>query len=92
MGTRILLSLWLSGVRKYPLGAEGPGQMGDKWGERWKTWDLVGEVRRQVRKIPLPEVGAESSFSAGLQTEPPGPLPSETLPSPSELAEATLVS
>lgn len=54
MGTRILLSLWLSGVRKYPLEAEGPSQRGGGWGERWKTWDLVDEVRRWVRKIPLP--------------------------------------
>lgn len=57
MGTRILLSLWLSGIRKYVLGAEGPGQIGAGCIRRWETWDLVGDFRRWVRKVPLPEVG-----------------------------------
>lgn len=45
MGTRVLTSLWLPGVRKCPLGAEGPSQTG-AWEQRQKTGDLGGEVRR----------------------------------------------
>lgn len=78
MGTRILRYLWLSGVRKFPLRAEGPSQIGAGWGAWWKTWDLVGEVW----KVPVPEVETEFPFSAGFRTEFPGTLPSEILPSP----------
>ena len=81
METRILLSLWLSEVRKCPPGVQGPGQT-EGWVGRWKMQDLVGEVMRWTGKIPLPEVGTESPFSAGPRTEPPRTLPSGDTPLP----------
>lgn len=97
METRILLSLWFPGVgggewgggwqgggRRCPLGVERPGWTGKvgTGGREVENTSLVGKVGRRAGSISPSEIGTESPFSAGLQTEPPGSLLSGDVPLP----------
>ena len=64
--------------RRCPLRVERPGRTGKvgTGGREVENMSLVGEVRRRAGSISLSEMGTESPFSAELQIEPPGSLPS----------------
>lgn len=75
--------------RRCPLGVERPGRTGKvgTGGREVENMSLVGEVRRRAGSISLSEMGTESPFSAELQIEPPGSLPSGESPFPGFTAD-----